>query len=153
MTLTLAIGVSLLVSLTVTPMMCALFLKPGRDKRQGWISRFGERAFDGLQGFYARTLTWVLRHQLVILLVTLGPIALNVYLFTVVPTGFFPQQDTGRIVGNIQGEQDISFLAMRAKMAEMAAVVQTDPAVETVVAFTGGSGNTTNSGRVFISLK
>jgi multidrug efflux pump len=152
-TLALAIGVSLLVSLTTTPMMCALFLKPGHATQQGRISRLGERAFDGLRRFYARTLTWVLRHQLATLLLTVGTVALNVYLFVVVPKGFFPQQDTGRIVGSIQAEQDISFPAMRAKMIDFAGIVVKDPSVETVVAFTGGSGNTTNSGRVFVSLK
>src|SRR2546425_1922374 len=152
-TLTLAITVSLLVSLTTTPMMCALFLKPGHAQRHGRAYRLGERAFDAVRNLYARTLGWVLRHQLATLLVTLATICVNIYLFAVVPKGFFPQQDTGRIVGNIQAEQDISFPAMRAKMVEFAGIVLNDPAVENVVGFTGGGGNTTNSGRMFMALK
>ena len=152
-TLTLAITVSLLVSLTTTPMMCALFLKPGHAQRHGRAYRLGERAFDAFRNLYARTLGGVLRHQLATLLVTLATICVNIYLFAVVPKGFFPQQDTGRIVGNIQAEQDISFPAMRAKMVEFAGIVLNDPAVENVVGFTGGGGNTTNSGRMFMALK
>jgi multidrug efflux pump len=155
-TLTLAITVSLLVSLSTTPMMCAYLLRSGHEVRHGRLYRVSEAAFDGLHGFYRRTLGWVLRHQLVILLVTLGTIGLNVYLFIVVPKGFFPQQDAGRLTGSIQAEQDISFPAMREKMGQFVNVVMADPAVGNVVAFTGGGGqggSTTNTGRMFVALK
>ncbi len=152
-TLSLAILVSLFVSLTATPMMCARFLKSSRETRHGRLYRFAERVFDALLHFYDRTLSWVLRHQPIVLTVTLVTIAVNIYLFTIVPKGFFPQQDGGRLVGNIQAEQDISFLAMREKMNEFARIVKTDPAVANVIAFTGGNQNTTNTARMFISLK
>ncbi|HYB42427.1 MAG TPA: efflux RND transporter permease subunit, partial [Candidatus Methylomirabilis sp.] len=152
-TLTLAIAFSLLVSLTTTPMMCAVLLRSRHDSPHGRLYQLGERAFGALLRFYELTLSWVLRHPRTTLAVTLATIALNLYLFTVVPKGFFPQQDVGRIVGNIQAEQDISFPAMRQKMAEFAQTALTDPAVNNLVAFTGGSGNTTNTGRVFIVLK
>jgi multidrug efflux pump len=151
-TLTLAIAVSLAVSLTVTPMMCARFLQPEGHGR-GRLHRLGGRAFDALAALYERTLAWVLRHQRLTLLVTIVTVCVNVYLFVIVPKGFFPQQDTGRIVGGIQAEQDISFPAMRGKMTEFVNTVRGDPAVGSVVAFTGGAGNTTNSGRMFIALK
>jgi multidrug efflux pump len=152
-TLTIAILVSLFVSLSTTPMMCSRFLRSSHATRHGRAYRLGEWAFDGVHRFYARSLGWVLRHQLVTLLIMLGTIALNVYLFVLVPKGFFPQQDTGRIVGNIQAEQDISSPAMREKMREFTNIVRTDPAVSNVVAFTGGPNNTTNTGRVFIALR
>jgi len=155
-TLTLAITVSLLVSLSTTPMMCAQLLKSGHEVRHGRLYRASEAAFDGVLAFYRRTLGWVLRHQFLILLVTLGTIGLNIYLFVVVPKGFFPQQDTGRLTGSIQAEQDISFPAMRDKMSEFVNVVMADPAVANVVAFTGGGGgggSTTNTGRMFVALK
>ena len=150
--LTLAILMSMVVSLTVTPMACAVLLRPKRERPPGRFARLGERAFDGTLAFYRVTLGWCLRHPLLILFVTLGTIGVNIYLFVVVPKGFFPQQDTGRISGNIQAEQDISFPAMRQKMNEFVTTVMADPAVSNVVAFTGG-GNTTNTGRMFVSLK
>jgi multidrug efflux pump len=152
-TLSLAILVSLLVSLSTTPMMCALFLHSTHESRHGRVYRLAERVFDGLLHFYERTLGWVLRHQRTVLAVTLGTIALNVYLFMIVPKGFFPQQDAGRLFGNIQAEQDISFVAMREKMDAFARIVAADPAVSDVVVFTGGSFNTTNTARMFCSLK
>jgi len=150
-TLTLAIAVSLVVSLSTTPMMCARLLRPDRTGGHGRLYRVGERGFDGLVGLYEKTLGWVLRHQRLTLLVTFATVGLNVYLFVIVPKGFFPQQDAGRIIGSIQASQDISFPAMREKMTEFANIVRTDPAVTAVVAFTGGA-NTTNTGRMFISL-
>jgi multidrug efflux pump len=150
-TLAIAIGVSLIVSLTTTPMMCAKFLVPESERRHGWFYNAGERAFGWLLGGYDRTLTWVLRHPQPMLLITLGTIGLTVYLYTVVPKGFFPQQDTGRLTGSIVGAQDISFTAMRPKMASFVDIVQHDPAVENVVGFTGGSS--VNTGRVFVQLK
>jgi multidrug efflux pump len=151
--LTLAIVVSLVVSLSTTPMMCAVLLRSRDQSRHGRAYRLGERAFEALLSFYEVTLGWVLRHPRTTLFVMLATIGLNVYLFVIVPKGFFPQQDAGRIVGNIQAEQDISFPAMRRKMAEFVDTVLTDPAVDTAIAFTGGGGNTTNSGRLFAALK
>jgi len=152
-TLSMAILVSLLVSLSTTPMMCAQFLHSNRERGHGRLYRLAERVFDGLLHFYERTLRWVLRHQLTVLTVLLATIALNIYLFMLVPKGFFPQQDSGRIFGNIQAEQDISFYAMREKMGAFARIIATDPAVSDVVVFTGGNQNTTNTARGFISLK
>jgi len=152
-TLTLAIVVSLVVSLSTTPMMCARLLKPIPPGGHGRLYRLSERAFNMLLNAYAATLGWVLRHQRVTLLVMLVTIGLNIYLFAIVPKGFFPQQDSGRIIGSIQASQDISFPAMREKMAEFVNIVLTDPAATAVVAFTGGNLNTQNTGRMFISLK
>jgi hydrophobe/amphiphile efflux-1 (HAE1) family protein len=152
-TLTLAISVSLLVSLSTTPMMCATLLRSRNETRHGRVYRLAEHAFTALLRFYEITLGWVLRHARTTLVITLATVGLNVYLFVIVPKGFFPQQDVGRIVGNIQAEQDISFPAMRRKMVEFLGTVLTDPAVERAMAFTGGAGNTTNTGRVFIALR
>ena len=132
-TLAVAIGVSMIVSLTTTPMMSARFLVPESQRSHGWFYRAGERAFDRLRGFYDRTLAAVLRHPLPTLLVTLLAVALNVYLYIVVPKGFFPQQDTGRLTGSIVGAQDTSFAAMREKLAAFVDIVQHDPAVDNVV--------------------
>jgi multidrug efflux pump len=151
--LTMAVAVSLVVSLSTTPMMCARLLRRRDEQRHGRIYRASEGVFDATHALYARTLGWVLRHQLLVLGVTLATIALNVYLFVKVPKGFFPQQDSGRIFGIVQAEQDISFPAMRSKVTEFNAIMQADPAAGDVVAFTGGFGNTTNTGRMFISLK
>ena len=152
-TLTIAVTLSLLVSLSVTPMMCSRFLRPARDSGHGWLYRVGEWAFDGLAGLYGRTLRWVLRHRRFTLVVTVLTVCVNIYLYTVVPKGFFPQQDVGRITGAIQAEQDISSVAMRDKMREFVTTVMADPDVSNVVAFTGGAGNTTNTGRLFVVLK
>jgi multidrug efflux pump len=151
-TLSAAIGVSLLVSLTTTPMMCAKLLRPLESEKHGRLYRFSENAFNSLLKGYAGTLRWVLRHQALILLVTIGTAALSVYLYVRVPKGFFPQQDTGRLFGTIQAEQDISFQSIRQKMNEYVAIIMKDPAVATVTAFVGGGG-TANTGRMFLMLK
>jgi multidrug efflux pump len=151
-TLSAAIGVSLLVSLTTTPMMCAKLLRPLNSERHGRLYRASEGAFDGLLNVYGRGLRWVLRHQALILLVTVGTACLSVYLYIIVPKGFFPQQDTGRLAGSIQAEQDISFQAIRQKMNDYVTIIMNDPAVSTVTAFVGGGG-TANTGRMFIMLK
>jgi multidrug efflux pump len=148
-----AILVSLLISLSTTPMMCARFLKSAHDARHGRLYRFTERVFERILGLYARTLGWALGYHRLTLALMLTTIAVNVYLFMIVPKGFFPQQDTGRLIGNVQAEQDISSPAMREKMAEFVNTVKSDPAVSDVVGFTGGLFNTTNTGRVFVSLK
>jgi multidrug efflux pump len=148
-----AIAVSLMVSLTTTPMMCARFLKR-ESGEHGFIYRAFEWAFDGLREVYDVALQWVLRHQPFVLAVTLATICLSVYLYIKVPKGFFPQQDTGRITGNILADQDVSFANMTAKAIEFSKIVQDDPAVETVSVSTGGGyGGGTNSGRVFGQLK
>ena len=153
-TLSVAILVSLVVSLTTTPMMCARLLKAETGRTHGRLYRISERIFDGLRGAYAGSLGWVLRHPRSMLVVTLATMAFSIYLYTIVPKGFFPQQDTGRMFGNIQAAQDISFQAMRQKLTEVVDIIKSDPAVDTVTGFSGGgvSGNT-NAGRMFISLK
>jgi multidrug efflux pump len=151
-TLSIAIAVSLLVSLTTTPMMCAKFLRSETDKKHGWFYRTSDRFFDWMLNTYRQGLTWVLRHQPLTIAITAIAIALNVFLYIVVPKGFFPQQDTGRLMGGIQAEQDISFAAMRQKLVQYVAIVDQDPAVQNVVAFTGGN-TASNQGRMFITLK
>jgi hydrophobe/amphiphile efflux-1 (HAE1) family protein len=151
-TLSVAIGVSLLVSLTTTPMLCAKFLRPDSERKHGRIYKTTERAFNGMLQVYVRCLRWVLRHQPLTLAVTLGTAVLSVYLYVIVPKGFFPQQDTGRVGGSVQAAQDISFAALSAKMQQFVDIVRKDPAVETVVGFAGGGG-TSNTGRMFITLK
>ena len=153
-TLSVAITVSLLVSLTTTPMMCARLLKPAEGASHGWWYRISERFFEGIRGGYATSLAWVLRHPRTMLAVTLATMWFSIYLYVIVPKGFFPQQDTGRLSGNIQASQDISFQAMRQKLTEVVEIIQSDPAVDTVMGFSGGGGgSTTNTGRMFISLK
>ena len=155
-TLSVAVAVSLLVSLTTTPMLCAKFLKSRDESRHGRIYRASERAFRWLHDEYAVGLRWVLRHQWLILGVVIGTIALNVYLFWIVPFGFFPQQDTGRIGGRTMAAQDISFSAMRDKQRGLAQMVLDDPAVASVTAFVGGGGpggGSTNIGSMNIGLK
>jgi multidrug efflux pump len=151
-TLSAAIGVSLIVSLTTTPMMCAKFLRPIEAEGHGHLYRGGENVFNAVLNSYARVLRIVLRHQLSVLVVTIATAALSVYLYVIVPKGFFPQQDTGRIMGAIQAEQDISFSAIRDKMYNYVRIIMTDPATNTVNAFVGGGG-TANTGRMFITLK
>ncbi len=155
-TLSVAIAVSLLVSLTTTPMLCARFLKSHDKSRHGRIYRATENAFNWLHGEYALTLKWVLRHQWLMLIIVFGTVVLNGFLFFIVPKGFFPQQDTGRLGGSTRAAQDISFDAMRLKQRDLAQIVMDDPAVMSVTAFVGGNGpggGGTNVGRMFISLK
>ena len=151
-TLSVAVGISMIVSLTTTPMMCALFLKPETGRKHNWIYRLSERGFNWLHDAYDARLRWVLRHQPVMLLVTFATIGLAVYLYIVIPKGFFPQQDTGRLSGGIQAAQDISFNAMQKKLTQFIQIVKDDPAVDSVVGFTGGQG-AQNTGRAFASLK
>jgi hydrophobe/amphiphile efflux-1 (HAE1) family protein len=152
-TLSITIVISLLVSLTTTPMMCAKFLKPHRKEEQSRFYLASERAFDGLLHAYDRGLQRVLRHQPLTLAIMIVTVCVNIYLFIIIPKGFFPQQDTGVIGGSIQAAQDISFEAMAAKQKQFSDIVLTDPAVDTLVAFVGGSGGTVNTGRMFITLK
>ncbi len=154
-TLSTAILVSLVVSLTTIPMLCARVLKSEPTDTHGWWYRTSERGFGLLAGGYATSLRWVLRHPRTMLVVTLGTMALTVYLYILVPKGFFPQQDTGRLFGNIQAAQDISFQAMRQKLTDVVEIIKSDPAVASITGFTGGGGHagTTNTGRMFIALK
>jgi multidrug efflux pump len=149
--LSVAIGVSLFVSLTTTPMMCARFLRHETGKHNR-LYRFSENSFNRLLKTYDFSLRWVLRHQFLILLVTIGTVCLNVYLFYQTPSSFFPQQDTGRINGSIQGDQDLSFASMSKKMRALTDIVAQDPAVDTVTAFTGG-GSGGSTARMFAQLK
>ncbi len=152
-TLCTAILVSLAVSLTTTPMMCARFLQHQTGKHN-WLYRLSERGFDWMRDEYEFALQWVLHHQRTILTLTLGTIALSGYLFYIVPKGFFPQQDTGRLSGSILADQDISFAAMKEKLQTFSDIVSADPDVDTVSASTGGGfGGSTNSGRMFVQLK
>jgi len=149
-----AVLISLLVSLTTTPMMCARVLKLQKDHPRGRLYRASEYAFNALLRGYDRTLSWALRHPLIMITVTFATIALNIYLYMIVPKGFFPQQDTGRLAGSIVASQDISFAAMRQKLQDLVDIVGADPAVESVLGFTGGGwAGTRNTGRVFAALK
>jgi multidrug efflux pump len=151
MTLSVAIAVSLAVSLATTPMMCALLLKRTRHDEQGRFNRMTERVFDAMLRGYDRSLGWALRHPRLILGILLVTIVTNVELYRIIPKGFFPQQDTGRINGSIQADQSISFQLMRQKLEQFVEIIRADPAVDTVVGFTG-TGQT-NGGFMFLSLK
>ncbi len=154
-TLSVAIAMSLLISLTTTPMMCAKFLRSQHDQQHGNAYMLGERFFAWLLAGYDRGLRWVIRHEFLVLGIAVATFFLNIYLFMLVPKGFFPQQDTGRMGGATRASQDISFDAMKQKQAEFAGIVQQDPGVAYVMAFAGGSGGgaTTNVGRMFVTLK
>jgi multidrug efflux pump len=151
-----AIGVSLLISLTLTPMMCAKFMRASTQDKHGFFYRASEWFFDKLLAIYRGSLGWVLRHQFITLLITIATAGLSIYLYVYVPKGFFPQQDTGRLGGGVQGEQDIAFSSMRDKMLKLTEIVLKDPAVDTVGSFAGGGGpggGGSNTGRMFIMLK
>jgi multidrug efflux pump len=150
MTISIAIMISLAISLATTPMMCAVLLRGHSDQGHGRLYQFSERFFDRMLDFYRRTLTVSLKHPGAIMLILAGVLGLNFYLYDVIPKGFFPQQDTGRIVGSIQADQSISFQLMQQKLTQFVNIIKQDPAVETVVGFTGGGQ--TNSGFVFASL-
>jgi multidrug efflux pump len=150
-TLSLAIMISLAISLTTTPMMCALFLRPLRTQE----TSHGSTIFSRVLGGYERTLGWALRHSSFVIMIFIGAIVLNVVLFIISPKGFFPTEDTGRLVGSLQADQSVSFQAMSGKLRQMMAIVQADPAVQTVVGYTGTGGGgfgTINTGSVFVSL-
>ncbi|MFL9989324.1 efflux RND transporter permease subunit [Paraburkholderia sediminicola] len=152
LTLSLAIGVSLIVSLTLTPMMCSRLLRePHEKKEEGRFGLWLERGFMSMHRGYERTLGWALRHPRLIVMILLATIGLNIWLYIIVPKGFFPQQDTGRLIGGIQADQSTSFQAMKGKFSEMMEIVGKNPAVDSVAGFTGG--RQTNSGFMFVSLK
>jgi multidrug efflux pump len=146
------IAMSLVISLTVTPMLCAKFLRPESETKHGRIYRASERGFDWMLKLYRGSLGVVLRQQPLTLLATIGTAVLSIYLYVIAPKGFFPQQDTGRLGGSVVAAQDISFPAMQAKMQEYVQIVLKDPAVNNVAGFSGGQGSS-NSGRMFIVLK
>jgi multidrug efflux pump len=152
-TLSVAIVISLAVSLTTTPMMCAYVL--GREQRQqGRFLTAVERGFDAMRDFYGRTLRGALEHPRTVMLVLAATVALNFYLFAIVPKGFFPQQDTGTLTGNLRADQSISFQAMVQKLRSAMAIVQQDPAVQDVVGFTGSGGSgATNTANIYVGLK
>ncbi len=157
-TLSAAIVISLVVSLTTTPMMCAALLKSEKDRAHGRIYGASEWMFELLRHTYDISLGWALRHPRFMLSLMLLTVVLNIGLFLYIPKGFFPEQDTGRITGIIQASQDISFQAMRQKLPEVVDIVKTDPDVTDVLGFTGGisgggSGAAVNTARMFISLK
>jgi len=155
-TLSAAIMVSLLVSLTTTPMMCAMILRPEKQGAHGILFRVSQWTFDWMHGHYEKSLRWALGHARFMLVLIIITVATNVFLFIFVPKGFFPEQDTGRIAGIIQAAQDTSFQSMERKLLDIVNVIKTDPDVEYVIGFTGGGGgggSTTNTGRMFISLK
>jgi multidrug efflux pump len=151
-TLSVAILVSLALSLTTTPMMCARLLRPEKPGGEpGRLSRLSGRTFDSILRGYEHSLAWALRHSRFMMLLLAATVCVNVYLYVIVPKGFFPQQDTGRLSGNIQADQGISFQAMQKKLNDFIEIVRQDPAVENVIGFTGGGQR--NSGQMFISLK
>ena len=153
-TLSIAIGVSLLVSLTTTPMMCAQLLRSHNQQKHRRLYDASERVFQAILGKYRSSLAWVLRHQPLILLVTIMTMGATALLYLEIPKGFFPQQDTGRINGSIQGDQDISFQAMRGRITQLASTALEDPAVSAVMGFNGGGfGRALNTGNMFLTLK
>jgi len=135
----------------VTPMMCARLLRPAPAGGHGRLYLAGERAFAAIRSAYERSLAWALRHSLLTIAILAATIGLNVYLYIEIPKGFFPQQDTGRLIGWIRGDQSSSFQAMQQKMTRLVEIVRSDPAVETLTAVTGGGSR--NSGTMFVSLK
>jgi hydrophobe/amphiphile efflux-1 (HAE1) family protein len=155
-TLSTAITVSMVVSLTTTPMMCALLLKPHQELRHGFLYRSSEAMFNRMHDGYRRTLGWALRHSGLMLMVLFIVLAANIALFIAAPKGFFPEQDIGRLNGNIQAAQDISFQAMEQKLLQVIHIIRGDPEVDYVIGFTGGGGGggaSTNTARMFIALK
>jgi multidrug efflux pump len=149
-TISIAIMISLAVSLATTPMMCAVLLR-GESGPHGRLYRACERFFDKIQNAYRQTLSVALAHPRSIMLILAAVLGLNFYLYDAIPKGFFPQQDTGRLVGSIQADQSISFQLMQQKLAQFVTIIKNDPAVEAAVGFTGGGQ--TNSGFVFVSLR
>jgi len=155
-TLSVAVAFSAVVSLTLTPMMCARLLRHEKkgERKESWLARGLERGFDAALHVYDRGLRWVLRHPTLMLLLTLGTVGLSIFLYIVVPKGLFPQQDTGQLMGFAEASQDISFPAMKARQEAINAVVMADPDVKNMMSFIGaGPGASLNTGTMFIELK
>ncbi|MGB9109587.1 MAG: efflux RND transporter permease subunit, partial [Telluria sp.] len=151
-TLSAAVMISLVISLTTTPMLCAVLLKPGQAHREpGRVARFFERGFGRVLKGYEHALDWALDSRLLVMLILAFVVGLNVFLFSAAPKGFFPQQDTGQINGGIRADQSISFQAMQQKLRQLVGIIKSDPAVDTVVGFTGGSR--AGGGFMFLNLK
>jgi multidrug efflux pump len=156
-TLSAAVMISLVISLTTTPMLCAMLLKPGEKlhghvvRKQGRLARWAERAFNGVLKSYEHALDWALDMKPLVMLILLFVVGLNVFLFAAAPKGFFPQQDTGQINGGMRADQSISFQAMQGKLRQLVNIIKSDPAVDTVVGFTGGSR--AGGGFMFMNLK
>jgi multidrug efflux pump len=153
-TLSVAIGISLVVSLTTTPMMCSRLLRRQEPGEQGRLARWSENAFNRMVRGYAHSLGWALRFPLVMLLIFVATVGLNFFLYYKIPKGFFPQQDTGLMIGFARADQSISFQAMRTKLENLMAIVMQDPAVANVTGFTGSGGfGSRNTAQMFVSLK
>jgi len=146
-----AVIVSLFVSLTMTPMMCARLLRSKEELNKGWFYQKSEQIFEAVLNFYRRSLSWALRHGRLTMAILFVVICLNVFLYIIIPKGFFPQQDTGALVGTIQADQNISFQAMQRKLISIMDIIRTDPAIDSISGFTGGGRR--NSGFMYISLK
>jgi multidrug efflux pump len=151
MVISISIMISLVISLATTPMMCAVMLRNDHGEKHGWFYRTSERFFDTMLNAYRRSLSVALLHPASMMLIFFTVLGLNFYLYGVVPKGFFPQQDTGRLTGSIQADQSISFQLMQQKLTQFVTIIKNDPAVDAVVGFTGGGQ--TNSGFMFVSLK
>jgi multidrug efflux pump len=151
-TLSTAIAVSMVISLVTTPTMCAHLLKEHNAEKHGRSYRVSEKVFESMLSFYRRTLTWVLDNPGLTLAVLLITVAMNVFLIIRIPKGFFPQQDTGAVVGGLQGPQDASFTVMNNSIQKLVTVIKADPAVQNVIGFTGGNG-ATNTGFIYTALK
>jgi multidrug efflux pump len=153
-TLSVAIAISMVISLTTTPMMCAYLLGEHKGERHGRWYRASQRAFDWMHSHYESSLSWVLGHPRLMLSVTLAMVGISVYLYVAIPKGFFPQQDTGRLMGAVQADQDTSFQAISQHLRQFVNIIKADPAVDHVIAFTGGRNSRgTNTARMFIALK
>lgn len=157
-TLAISIAISMVVSLTLTPMMCAHLLHPEHEVSHGRLYQVSEQFFNQVLERYRGSLTWVLKHPALVLLLLVGTLAINVVLLRMVPKGMFPQQDTGSLLGGIQGPQNASFQTMKSSLKAIEEVIQADPAVDVVTGFTGsntgsGSDDGSNSGFLFVTLK
>jgi len=156
-TLSAAVLISLVISLTTTPMLCAMLLKPGQhlhdhvQRKPGRLARWSERGFDAMLRWYEHALDWALDMKPLVMLILVFVVGLNVYLFSNAPKGFFPQQDTGQVNGGMRADQSISFQAMQGKLRQLVNIIKSDPAVDTVVGFTGGSR--AGGGFMFMNLK
>ena len=153
-TLSTAILVSLIVSLTTTPMMCSILMKEEKTLKHGRLYKASENAFNWMHSHYKKSLSWALGHPQIMLSLTVITLLVNIWLFIVIPKGFFPEQDIGRISGAVQADQDMSFQAMKQKMTQVVNIISSDPDVDYVGGFSGGGmGATVNAGRMFIALK
>jgi multidrug efflux pump len=152
-TLSISIVISMVISLTTTPTMCAYLLKHNSDQRHGRLYQSSERAFQSMLNLYRRSLRWMLDNPVLVLIALALTIALNIAIIFKIPTGFFPQQDTGQLQCNLRGPQDASFPAMNAALLQAQRIIKADPAVQNVIGFTGGGNGGTNTANAFVILK